>query len=62
MKEYIEWLAMCFIGEPGGYGVGINRRVFYSNVGAPIAFRILQDTEKPIGGRDRKSAKNVRAY
>lgn len=57
MKEYLEWLVMCFIGEPGGYGMGINRRVFYSNVGAPIAFRILQDTEKPIGGEIEKLQK-----
>ena len=63
IKEYLEWLVMCFIGEPGGYGMGFNRRVFYSNVGAPIAFRILQDTEKSIG-RDieklQKSSKLIK--
>jgi hypothetical protein len=25
----------CYIGQPGGYGMGINRPVFYSNVAAP---------------------------
>jgi CoA transferase family III len=25
----------CYIGEPGGYGMGIHRPVFYSNVAAP---------------------------
>ena len=54
LDKYLEWLVLCFIGEPGGHGMGIHRKVFYSNVGAPIALRILQDTEKPIGGRIEK--------
>lgn len=57
IKEYLEWLVLCFIGEPGGYGRGVNRRVFYSNVGAPIAFRILRGTKKPIGGEIEKLQK-----
>jgi hypothetical protein len=28
-------MVRCFIGEPGGYGMGHNRPVFYSNVAAP---------------------------
>ena len=28
LDEYLEWLVLCFLGEPGGYGMGINRRVF----------------------------------
>ena len=28
-------MVKCYIGEPGGYGMGVNRPVFYSNVGAP---------------------------
>ena len=47
MDDFLEWLVMCFIGEPGGYGrMGSNRRVFYSDVGAPIALRILQSATK----------------
>ncbi len=32
----LKWLVLCYIGEPGGYGAGINRRVFYSNSAAPL--------------------------
>ena len=42
MGKFVEWLILCYIGEPGGYGRGINRRVFYSDIGAPICLRILQ--------------------
>ena len=64
LDEYLEWLVLCFLGEPGGYGWGKNRRVFYSNVGAPIALRILQDTKKSIRKRlkvFRKKSKLVKA-
>lgn len=48
LREYVEWLVLCYIGEPGGYGAGYNRRVFYSNVGAPLAFEILRTASTPI--------------
>lgn len=32
----VKWMVRCYIGEPGGYGAGINRKVFYSNRAAPI--------------------------
>ena len=41
LEDFVEWLVLCYIGEPGGYGKGINRPVFYSNVGAPICLRLL---------------------
>ena len=28
--QFVRWVVLCFIGEPGGYGMGINRAVFYS--------------------------------
>ncbi|MEX0827913.1 MAG: hypothetical protein WD005_03070, partial [Haliea sp.] len=34
-SSFILWMVRCYIGEPGGYGMGINRPVFYSNVAAP---------------------------
>lgn len=40
-SRYLKWLALCYIGEPGGYGQGINRRVFYSNVAAPIIAEMI---------------------
>jgi hypothetical protein len=33
--KIVLWMVRCFIGEPGGYGMGHNRPVFYSNVAAP---------------------------
>jgi len=40
----IEWLIMCYIGEPGGYGsYGSNRSVFYSNTGARISLEIIEE-------------------
>ncbi|MEK4011736.1 hypothetical protein [Peribacillus sp. FSL M8-0224] len=42
--DIIEWLIMCYLGEPGGYGYhGRHRPVFYSNSGAPLAFEIIQE-------------------
>ncbi len=42
--EFIEWLVLCYIGEKGGYGYyGSNRKVFYSDTGASLAYSILQD-------------------
>ncbi|HTX21164.1 MAG TPA: hypothetical protein VMD27_04855 [Candidatus Aquilonibacter sp.] len=34
-KGIVLWLTLCYLGEPGGYGMGHNRAVFYSNVAAP---------------------------
>jgi len=58
------WMVKCYIGEPGGYGMGYNRPVFYSNVAAPRieeAFRrsagiIAEDVEKALGDRYVKAA------
>lgn len=36
------WLVLAYIGEPGGYGMGVNRPVFFSNSAAPIIRRMLQ--------------------
>ena len=49
LASIVEWLVLCYIGEPGGYGAGQNRKVFYSNVGAPLALRLLKETKKPAG-------------
>ena len=44
-RDFVEWLTLCYIGEPGGYGRGVNRAVFYSDIGAPICLRILRMSE-----------------
>lgn len=41
--EIVRWMVLCYIGEPGGYGAGINRKVFYSNRAAPIIEQLFQD-------------------
>jgi DNA-binding MltR family transcriptional regulator len=33
-KDFVLWLTRCYLGEPGGYGKGINRKVFYSDTAA----------------------------
>jgi hypothetical protein len=37
----LKWLVLCYIGEPGGYGAGINRKVFYSNSAEPLIEGLL---------------------
>ncbi len=45
IPEVLEWLILCYIGEPAfGYWSGY-RRVFYSNTGAPLAMEILKNCE-----------------
>lgn len=41
-QAIVNWLVLCYIGEPGGYGAGWNRPVFYSNVAAPIIRRLVE--------------------
>ena len=48
LPPMVEWLVLCYVGEPGGYGAGQNRKVFYSNVGAPLALRLLKESKKPM--------------
>lgn len=48
LPNYVEWLVLCYIGEPGGYGMGRNRNVFYSNVGAPLARDICKSSKRPL--------------
>lgn len=48
LSDYLEWLTLCYVGEPGGYGAGYNRKVFYSNVGAPLARDILKEAKRPL--------------
>lgn len=43
LKKYVEWLVLCYVGSSGGVtSFGNIRRVFYSNVGAPISLKILK--------------------
>ena len=43
LGQYVEWLVLCYIGTSGGRtSYGNVRNVFYSNVGAPIAIKLLK--------------------
>lgn len=42
------WLVLAYIGEPGGYGAGYNRPVFYSNAAEPIINQLLADAASQI--------------
>lgn len=44
----VKWMVLCYIGEPGGYGAGINRKVFYSNRGVPIINQLFLDSRGGI--------------
>jgi len=43
LREILKWMVLCYIGEPGGRGMGVNRKVFYSNSGAPLIAAIIQE-------------------
>ena len=43
--RYLKWLVRCFIGEPGGYGQGVNRRVFYSNSAEPLILDLFKNAQ-----------------
>lgn len=43
LREILKWMVLCYIGEPGGRGMGMNRKVFYSNTGAPLIAATIQE-------------------
>jgi hypothetical protein len=48
LPEVLEWLILCYIGE-SSYGPWSGyRRVFYSNVGAPLALDIIMNCERDL--------------
>ena len=49
-QEIMTWMVLCYLGEPGGYGMGANRAVFNSNTAAPIIKRLIK------AGGDRELA------
>lgn len=63
LEGFVEWLILCYIGEPGGYGRGLNRPVFYSDVGAPICVRLLSTSrvDESMIERLRGSKSSIKA-
>jgi hypothetical protein len=43
LNSTLQWLVLCYVGEPGGYGAGRNRKVFYSNSAAPLIRKIISE-------------------
>lgn len=43
LRQIVKWMVLCYVGEPGGRGMGVNRKVFYSNTAAPLIEAIIQD-------------------
>ena len=41
LKVTLKWMVLCYVGEPGGYGAGLNRRVSYSNSAAPLVESLI---------------------
>ncbi len=53
----VKWLILAYVGEPGGYGMGANRPVFYSDTAAPIVARLVETANSTA----RKAIKDVAA-
>lgn len=46
IKDFLKYLVLWYIGEPGGYGTwGRNRAVFYSDSATPVIQRIVKYSE-----------------
>jgi hypothetical protein len=49
LPRIVRWLALCYLGEQGGYGQwGRNRAVFYSDAAAPIIERLIKDGDARV--------------
>lgn len=60
-RELVLWMTLCYLGEPGGYGTyGLNRKVFYSNVAAPVIARMFQSAGALLQDDLVAAAKNRR--
>ena len=50
-QNTLRWLVLCYIGEPGGYGAGVNRKVFFSNSAAPLICSLIEDAADVVRER-----------
>ena len=57
-KEIIEWMVLAYIGEPGGYGLGTSRKVFFSDTAAPYIKMMIKEVSNVIGDDLRQCEKN----
>lgn len=48
LRDIIKWLLNCYLGEPSYGHYSASRKVFFSNVGAPICYEILTNSSQDI--------------
>ena len=53
LSDFIEWLILCYLGEPSFGRWSALRPVFYSNTGAPLALEIIKSSARDIAGTIR---------
>ncbi|WP_421871907.1 hypothetical protein [Nitratireductor rhodophyticola] len=56
--KFVLWMVQCYIGEPGGYGMGRNRPVFYSDVAAHRIREAFRNASTVIEGDVEDAAKD----
>jgi len=47
-QKIVLWMVKCYLGEKGGYGMGHNRKVFYSNGAAPRIEKMFKSSSTII--------------
>jgi len=52
---FIIWMFKCYLGEPGRYGAGYARSVFFSNTGAPLCHKIIKNNSEIIKTRFQRN-------
>jgi hypothetical protein len=61
IEDFLRYLVLWYIGEPGGYGYwGRNRAVFNSDAAAPIIKRIIKNDDVKLAGEIEKLRKDKR--
>ena len=63
-RNFVLWMVLCYLGEPGGYGDwGRNRKVFYSNVTAPRIYQLFDEANELLAAdlKEAKKDKRVKA-
>jgi hypothetical protein len=64
-NNVLEWLILCYVGESSFGPFRYNRRVFYSNIGAPLSLEIIANCKRnvlTISENLGKSSQDIRYY
>lgn len=63
LPDMLEWLILCYIGEESFGHWRSSRRVFFSNIGAPLALEIIKNCEKDLSATAKtlgKTSKEIK--